>query len=75
MIIMSPRKCWRGNFSFGSNHHSLRLQTLGKILFGISLPGFKATTKKPMGKYLLIGFAIAIIIFIMLRLMKGGMHH
>jgi hypothetical protein len=47
----------------------------GKIQFGISLPGFKATTKEPMGKYLLIGLAIAIIIFIMLHLMKGGMHH
>ena len=47
----------------------------GKIQFGFSLPGFKATTKRPMGKYLLIGFAIAAIIFIMLHLMKGGMQH
>ena len=47
----------------------------GKIQFGVSLPGFKATTKRPMGKYLLIGFAIAAIIFIMLHLMKGGMQH
>ena len=47
----------------------------GKIQFGVSVPSFKATTKKPMGRYLLIGFAIAIIIFIMLHLMKGGMHH
>ena len=47
----------------------------GKIQFGVSLPGFKATTKKPMGKYLLIGFAIAFIIFIMLHLKQGGMHH
>lgn len=47
----------------------------GKIQFGVSLPGFKATTKKPMGKYLLIGFAIALIIFIMLHVIKGGMKH
>ena len=47
----------------------------GKIQFGVSLPGFKATTKKPMGKYLLIGFGIAIVIFIMLHLIKSGMHH
>jgi hypothetical protein len=47
----------------------------GKVQFGVSLPGFKATTKKPMGKYLVIGFAIAVIIFIMLHVMKGGMHH
>ena len=47
----------------------------GKILFGVSLPGLKATTKKPMGKYLLIGFAIAVIIFAMLHLIKGGIHH
>ena len=47
----------------------------GKVQFGVSLPGFKATSKKPMGKYLVIGFAIAVIIFIMLHVMKGGMHH
>lgn len=47
----------------------------GKVQIGVSLPGFKATTKKPMDKYLLFGFGIAIIIFIMLHLMKGGMHH
>jgi len=47
----------------------------GKIQFGVSLPGFKATTKKPLGKYLLIGFAIAMILFILLHLMTGGMHH
>lgn len=47
----------------------------GKIQFGISLPGFRATTKRPMGKYLLIGFGIALIIFIVLHLMKGGVHH
>jgi hypothetical protein len=47
----------------------------GKIQFGVSLPTFKATTKKPMGKYLLIGFAIAFIIFIVLHLMQGGMRH
>lgn len=47
----------------------------GRIQFGLSLPTFRATTKKPMGKYLVIGFAIAFIIFILLHLMKGGMHH
>lgn len=47
----------------------------GKIQFGVSITSFKSTTKRPMGRYLLIGFAIAIIIFIMLHLMKGGMHH
>lgn len=47
----------------------------GRIQFGLSLPTFQATTKKPMGKYLIIGFAIAFIIFILLHLMKGGMHH
>ena len=47
----------------------------GKIQFGVSIPSFKSTTKRPMGRFLLIGFAIAIIIFIMLHLMKGGMQH
>ena len=47
----------------------------GKIQFGISLPTFKATTAKPMGKYILIGLAIAILIFVVLHLMQGGMHH
>jgi hypothetical protein len=47
----------------------------GKIQFGVSLPAFKGTTTKPMGKYLIIGFAIAIAIFITLHLMKGGMNH
>ena len=47
----------------------------GKIQSGISLPDFKATTKKPMGQYLIIGFALAFIIFFLLHLMKGGMHH
>ena len=44
----------------------------GRIHFGLALPSFQATTKRPMGKYLIIGFAIAIIIFILLHLMKGG---
>lgn len=47
----------------------------GKIQLGVSLPQFKPTTKKPMGIYLLIGFVIAVLIFIVLHLMKGGMHH
>lgn len=47
----------------------------GRIQFGVSLPGFKAITKKPMGIYLIIGFAVAFVIFILLHLMKGGMRH
>jgi hypothetical protein len=47
----------------------------GRIDFGVSLPGFIATTKKPMGKYLVIGFATVIIIFLLLHLTKGGTHH
>ena len=47
----------------------------GKIQFGVSLPAFKGTTTKPMGRYLLIGLAVAIAIFITLHLMKGGMNH
>jgi hypothetical protein len=47
----------------------------GKIQFGVALPGFQATTKRPMGKYLLIGLAIALTIFIILHLTQGGAHH
>jgi len=47
----------------------------GKIQFGLTLPKFKATTKTPMGNYLLIGFVFALIIFIILHVMKGGMNH
>lgn len=47
----------------------------GKIQFGISLPTFRATTRKPMGKYLLVGVGVALLIFILLHLLQGGMHH
>ena len=47
----------------------------GQVRFGILLPRFKATTRKPLGFYLLPGFALAITIFILLHLMNGGMHH
>ena len=47
----------------------------GRIQFGLSLPTFQATTKKPMSKYLIIGFAVAFLIFILLHLLQGGIHH
>lgn len=47
----------------------------GKIQFGLSLPGFKVTTKKPLGLYLLIGFISVIILFIILHIMQGGARH
>lgn len=47
----------------------------GKIQFGISLLTFRATTRKPMGKYLLVGVGVALLIFILLHLLQGGMHH
>ena len=47
----------------------------GKIQFGVSLPTFKATTRKPIGTYLLIGFIVAMVIFLLLHLVQGGMHH
>lgn len=47
----------------------------GKIQFGVSLPSFKGTTKKPMGNYLLTGLGIALLIFIILHIMQGGMKH
>lgn len=46
----------------------------GKIQFGLSLPSFKATTQRPMGVYLLIGLAVALMIFILLHMMQGKMH-
>jgi hypothetical protein len=46
----------------------------GKIVLG-SLPRFQPTTRKPIGIYLLIGFAIVIVLFIILHLSSGGMHH
>ena len=47
----------------------------GKIQFVISLPGFKATTKKPLGRYILICFLIVFVLFIILHLLQGDMHH
>jgi hypothetical protein len=47
----------------------------GKIQFGISLPTFKATTKKPWGTYLLIGFIAVIILFVVLHIVKSGIQH
>lgn len=47
----------------------------GKIQFGYSLPNFKPTTKKPLGTYLLIGVIAVLILFVILHLVKGGMHH
>lgn len=47
----------------------------GQIRFGIVFPRFKATTRKPLKFYLLLGFALVVIIFIVLHLKDGGMHH
>ena len=47
----------------------------GKIQFGISLPRFKPTTRRPWGWYLLIGFIVVFMLFIILHLLQGGMHH
>jgi hypothetical protein len=47
----------------------------GTIELGVSLPGFKATTKRPMGLYLFIGLIMVLILFTLLHLLGGGMHH
>lgn len=47
----------------------------GKIQFGITLPTFRPTTKKPLGLYLLIGFIMVSILFAVVHLINGGMHH
>lgn len=47
----------------------------GRVHFGISLPLFKATTKKPFGIYLLVGFIVVLILFVVLHLLTGGLHH
>lgn len=47
----------------------------GKVQFGVSLPNFKATTRKPLGTYLLIGFIAVLILFIVLHIVNSGMHH
>ena len=46
----------------------------GKIQLGFGVPKFIATTKKPLGIYLLIGFAAVLILFIILHVVNGGMH-
>jgi hypothetical protein len=45
----------------------------GKIEFGLSIPRFESTTKKPLGKFLLIGFILVVILFIILHLVEGGL--
>jgi hypothetical protein len=47
----------------------------GRVQFGISLPGFKATTKRSMGFYLLIGFIVVVILFALLHFFNSGMRH
>ena len=47
----------------------------GKIEFGLSIPRFKPTTKKPLGIFLLIGFLLVVILFIILHLVEGGLSH
>lgn len=47
----------------------------GKVQFVFSIPRFQPTTKKPLGTYLLIGFIAVLILFIVLHIMNGGMHH
>jgi hypothetical protein len=47
----------------------------GRIQLGASLPGFKATTKRPMGFYLFIGFILILILFTLLHLLGDGMPH
>jgi hypothetical protein len=47
----------------------------GRVQVGISLPTFKRTTKRPIGFYLFIGLAIALMIFVILHLMQGSMRH
>lgn len=46
----------------------------GQIQFG-SLPKFKATTKKPLELYLLIGLLAVVILFIILHAIEGGMKY
>lgn len=47
----------------------------GKIEFGLSIPRFISTTKKPLRILLLIGFLLVIILFIALHLVEGGLSH
>jgi hypothetical protein len=47
----------------------------GRIQLRLSLPGFKATTKRPMGFFLLTGFIVVLIVFTLLHLLGGGMRH
>jgi hypothetical protein len=47
----------------------------GKVEFAFAMPKFQATTKKPWGTYLLIGFVLVAILFLVLHMMNGGIHH
>jgi hypothetical protein len=47
----------------------------GKIESWLSIPRFKSTTKKPLGIFLLIGFILVVILFIILHLFEGGLSH
>jgi hypothetical protein len=47
----------------------------GKIQFKLTLQRFESTTKRPWGPYLLIAFGIVILLFILLHIFEGGMHH
>lgn len=47
----------------------------GLTKFGFSIPKFQPTTKKPLGVYLLIGLIAVLILFVVLHIMNGGMHH
>jgi hypothetical protein len=47
----------------------------GKFQFTMQWPKFQATSKKPFGTCLLIGFIIVLILFIILHIKNGGMNH
>ena len=47
----------------------------GKVQFVFSIPKFQPTTKRPLGTYLLIGFIAVLVLFVVLHIMNGGMHH
>jgi len=47
----------------------------GKVQLAFSIPKFQPTTKRPLGVYLLIGFIAVLILFIVLHMINGGMHH
>jgi hypothetical protein len=47
----------------------------GKVQFVLTIPKFQPTTKRPLGTYLLIGFIAVLILFVVLHIVNGGMHH